>query len=47
MYLTAPSTYMSASDPKIFGDQETVIKDTSTGRAYTPKDWPKLLNDAA
>jgi lysophospholipase-3 len=46
MYLTAPSTYMSASDPKIFGDQETVIKDTSTGRSYTPKDWPRLLFDA-
>jgi lysophospholipase-3 len=46
MYLTAPSTYMSASDPKIFGDRETVLKDTSTGRSYTPKDWPRLLSDA-
>jgi lecithin-cholesterol acyltransferase len=46
MYLTAPSTYLSASDPAIFGDQETVIRDTSTGRSYTPKDWPRLLSDA-
>jgi len=46
MYLTAPSTYMSASDPAVFGDRETVIKDTSTGRAYTPRDWPRLLKDA-
>lgn len=46
MYLTAPSTYLSASDPKIFGDRETVIKDNSTGRSYTPRDWPRLLSDA-
>lgn len=46
MYLTAPSTYMSASDPAIFGDRETVIKDTATGRGYTPEDWPQLLSDA-
>jgi lecithin-cholesterol acyltransferase len=46
MYLTAPSTYMSASDPAVFGDQETVIKDTATGRSYTPRDWPRLLSDA-
>ncbi|MFC0431403.1 hypothetical protein [Kutzneria buriramensis] len=46
MYLTAPSTYMSASDPAVFGDRETVIKDTSTGRSYTPRDWPRLLSDA-
>ncbi|MFI9381681.1 hypothetical protein [Kutzneria sp. NPDC052558] len=46
MYLTAPSTYMSASDPAVFGDRETVVRDTSTGRAYTPRDWPQLLKDA-
>ena len=46
MYLTAPSTYMSASDPKVFGDRETVIADTSTGRGYTPQDYPRLLVDA-
>ncbi len=46
MYLTAPSTYMSAADPAVFGDRETVIKDTSTGRSYTPRDWPRLLKDA-
>jgi lysophospholipase-3 len=46
MYLRAPSTYMSASDPKVFGDRETVIENTTTGRSYTPKDWPRLLDDA-
>jgi lysophospholipase-3 len=46
MYLTAPSTYLSASDPKIFGDRETVLKDNSTGKSYTPQDWPQLLKDA-
>jgi hypothetical protein len=31
MMLRNPSSYMSASDPRIFGDQETVVEDFSTG----------------
>ncbi|MEW2505356.1 hypothetical protein AB0878_33305 [Amycolatopsis sp. NPDC047767] len=46
MYLTAPSTYMSASDPKVFGDRETVLVDQSTGRSYTPDDYARLFADA-
>lgn len=45
-YLTTPSTYLSASDPKVFGDRETVIEDASTGRSYTPRDYPALFADA-
>lgn len=46
MLLTAPSTYMSAADPRIFGGQETVVEDFSTGRTYTPQDYGQLLDDA-
>ena len=46
MFLTAPSTYMSASDPKVFDHQEVVIEDRSTGKRYTPVDWPRLFADA-
>lgn len=46
MYLTLPSTYMSASDPAVFGDRETVIENSTTGRAYTPRDYPALFADA-
>ena len=46
MYLTAPSSYLSAADPRVFGDRETVIKNTTTGQTYTPRDWPRLLDDA-
>jgi lecithin-cholesterol acyltransferase len=46
MYLTAPSSYMSAADPDIFGDQETVVADASTDKTYTPKDYPQLFEDA-
>jgi lecithin-cholesterol acyltransferase len=46
MYLSAPSTYMSSADPRIFGDQEIVIQDASTGRAYTPEDFRQLFEDA-
>ncbi|MFL6120556.1 lipase/acyltransferase domain-containing protein [Actinophytocola sp.] len=46
MYLTLPSTYMSASDPAVFGDRETVIENTATGRAYTPRDYRALFADA-
>jgi lysophospholipase-3 len=46
MYLSAPSTYLSAADPAIFGDRETVIADASTDRAYAPPDYASLLTDA-
>jgi lecithin-cholesterol acyltransferase len=46
LYLSAPSTYMSSADPRIFDSQELVIKDDSTGRSYTPRDFPRLFKDA-
>lgn len=46
MYLTAPSTYMSAADPQVFADREVVVQDASTGRAYTPRDYARLFTDA-
>lgn len=46
MYLSAPSTYMSAADPKIFGRREVVVRDASTGHSYTPADYPRLFRDA-
>jgi lecithin-cholesterol acyltransferase len=46
MFLSHPSTYITASDPEIFGDQEIVIRDQSTGTDYTPEDWPRLFEDA-
>jgi lecithin-cholesterol acyltransferase len=44
--LTNPSSYMSASDPDIFGDQETVVEDFSSGKTYTPEDYAELFDDA-
>jgi lysophospholipase-3 len=46
MMLRNPSSYMSASDPRIFGDQETVVEDFSTGKTYTPEDYGQLFDDA-
>ncbi|MGH3546790.1 MAG: lipase/acyltransferase domain-containing protein [Pseudonocardiaceae bacterium] len=46
LYRSAPSTYLSASDPTIFGDREIVIEDASTGRTYTPRDYRQLIMDA-
>lgn len=46
MYLSAPSTYMSAADPRVFDDQEVVVQDTSTGRTYTPRNYRQLFDDA-
>jgi lecithin-cholesterol acyltransferase len=46
LYRSAPSTYLSAADPRIFGDRETVIEDAATGRSYTPRDYPRLITDA-
>jgi lecithin-cholesterol acyltransferase len=46
MFLSHPSTFVTASDPRIFGDQEIVIRDQSTGTDYTPEDYPALFDDA-
>jgi lecithin-cholesterol acyltransferase len=46
MYLTAPSSWMSAADPRIFDHREVVVRDAFTGRSYTPAGWPRLLRDA-
>jgi lecithin-cholesterol acyltransferase len=42
----SPSTWMSASDPSVFGRREVIIKDDATGRSYTPADTDRLLRDA-
>jgi lecithin-cholesterol acyltransferase len=46
LYLSAPSTYMSSADPRIFDSLETVIADASTGKNYTPSDYRALFEDA-
>ncbi len=46
MFLSLPSSYMSSSDPDVFGDREVVAKDLSTGRSYTPRDYRRLFSDA-
>jgi lecithin-cholesterol acyltransferase len=46
LMLSAPSSYMSASDPRIFDSLETVVSDASTGKSYTPADYRELFDDA-
>ena len=46
LYQSAPSTYLSAADPTIFGNRETILEDASTGRSYTPRDYHQLITDA-
>jgi lecithin-cholesterol acyltransferase len=46
MFLSHPSTFVTSSDPKIFGDEEIVIRDQSTGIDYTPEDYRQLFKDA-
>lgn len=46
MMLRNPSSYMSASDPRIFDSLETVVTDASTGKSYTPSDYRRLFDDA-
>lgn len=46
LYASAPSTYLSAADPRIFGNSETVLADASAGRAYTTADYRAILADA-
>jgi lecithin-cholesterol acyltransferase len=44
MYQSHPSSYMSAADPKVFGDQEVVLH--AGRRDYTPEDNLELFRDA-
>jgi lysophospholipase-3 len=46
MLLSAPSSYMSMGDPRIFDSKEIVVEDESTGRDYTPSDFRSLFTDA-
>lgn len=46
MFLSHPSTFLTASDPRIFGNDEVIIRDQSTGTDYTPADYPALFDDA-
>jgi lecithin-cholesterol acyltransferase len=46
MMLRNPSSYMSASDPRIFDRLETVVTDGSTGNSYTPSDYRRLFDAA-
>jgi lecithin-cholesterol acyltransferase len=46
LYLTNPSTYMSAADPDVFGRREVVLQNSTTGKQYTPADYRELLADA-
>ena len=46
MFLSHPSTFITASDPRIFDDDEVVIRDQSTDKDYTPEDYPALFDDA-
>jgi lecithin-cholesterol acyltransferase len=46
MLLSAPSSYMSMGDPRIFDSKEIVVEDESTGRDYTPSDFRSLFSDA-
>jgi lecithin-cholesterol acyltransferase len=46
MYLSQPATYLSAADPRVFGRREVVVRDASSGRSYTPRDYRRLLTDA-
>lgn len=44
MYQSHPSTYMSAADPAVFGDEEIVVRTPAAD--YTPEDNIKLFEDA-
>jgi lecithin-cholesterol acyltransferase len=46
MYQSHPSSYMSAADPAIFGDQEVVVQTVQGNRSYMPLDYPELFADA-
>jgi lysophospholipase-3 len=46
MLLSAPSSYMSMADPRVFDSRETVVADLSSGATYTPADFRALFTDA-
>lgn len=46
MFLSHPSTFITASDPRIFGDDEVIIHDQSTDTTYTPQEYHALFDDA-
>jgi lysophospholipase-3 len=46
MLLSAPSSYMSMGDPRVFDSSESIVEDLSTGKTYTPSDFRSLLTDA-
>jgi len=46
LLLSAPSSYMSMADPRVFGTAEIVVEDLSTGKTYTPADYRSLFTDA-
>jgi lecithin-cholesterol acyltransferase len=46
MLLSAPSSYMSMGDPRVFDSRETVVEDLSSGKTYTPSDFHALFADA-
>jgi lecithin-cholesterol acyltransferase len=46
MLLSAPSSYMSMGDPRVFDSRETVVENLSSGEAYTPADFRALFTDA-
>ncbi|WP_334914494.1 lipase/acyltransferase domain-containing protein [Nostoc sp.] len=46
MYQTHPSSYMSSSDPAVFGNREVVVRTVQGGKTYTPQDYQQLFQDA-
>ena len=46
MLLSAPSSYMSMGDPRVFDSSETVVENLATGETYTPSDFRSLFTDA-
>jgi lecithin-cholesterol acyltransferase len=46
LWALSPSSWMSTSDPRLFGRREIVIKDRATGHSYAPADTDRLLHDA-
>ena len=46
MYLTAPSSYMSVADPRIFGSTEIVVRTRRPAAATRRRDYRRLFPDA-
>jgi lecithin-cholesterol acyltransferase len=47
MYQSHPSSYMSAADPDVIGDQIVVVRDATDGLEYTPMESLELLSSYA